>query len=267
MFSTKKAVKDFIKKTSWYHTIEFPNGLITNGIYNYKPFLYYYGFPLTLKDKSILDVGAADGFFSFEFEKRGAKEITAIDTHKFDGSIGHTDISPAKIKNYIKKYKQYRKEKKLYAEICKAFKIKTPVRLLVAKKILKSKVKFKIDSIYNLQWWQKKFDFVFCGDLLEHLKNPLGALENLVCVTKKLCIISLSNYLKENPFANILLPENSLTYHGNKAGGSFFHIHPKTFREMCLASGFKKVVIFSQFNLKNRKLKKNIPHAVFHCFV
>lgn len=261
--------RNIIKKLSWYHTIKLPNNLLTNGVYDHRPILKYYDFPSSLKNKTVLDVGAADGFFSFEFEKKGAKEVMAIDTHQFDGSIGHTDVSPTKIENYLKKYRCFNNEKSLYLDIYKSLKIKTSIRLLIIKKILKSQVKFKIESIYNLKKKKKKFDLVFCGDLIEHLKNPLIALENLVSVSKNLCIISLSNCLEDNLILKLFPGKNKtlLEYHGNKAGGSFFHIYPLTFKEMCLASGFKKVKIISQFNLLNKKYNRSIPHAVFHCFV
>src|SRR5258706_14494121 len=35
--------------------------------------------PADLSGKTVLDVGAWDGFFSFEFERRGAKRVLAID--------------------------------------------------------------------------------------------------------------------------------------------------------------------------------------------
>ena len=263
-----QAIKEFIKKAYWYHTIEFKKNLKTSGVYDHRPCLKYYCFPKSLKNKTVLDVGAGDGYFSFEFEKKGASKVLAIDTHQFDGSIGHTDISPAKIFNYIKKYQVYKKEKKLYSNLLNELKIDQPIRLLIAKKLLNSNVNFKIDSIYNLKAWNEKFDLVFCGDLIEHLKNPLNALENLAKVTKKVCIISLSNCLKTPIWLRFSFkkPKTYLEYHGNKAGGSFFHIHPQTFKQMCLASGFKKVKIVSIFDLKNKKTKRKIPHAVFHCF-
>ncbi len=68
----------------WYHTIDFGNGEITDGIYDHRPLLKYYGFPESLKGKKVLDVGCADGFFSFEFERRGADKVVALDTYKSD---------------------------------------------------------------------------------------------------------------------------------------------------------------------------------------
>lgn len=72
------------KHKQWYHTIDFGNGEITDGIYNHRPLLKYYGFPESLKEKRVLDVGCADGFFSFLFEKKGAVQVIALDAYKSD---------------------------------------------------------------------------------------------------------------------------------------------------------------------------------------
>jgi len=287
---TKQTIQDFINNAIWYHTIKFPNDLTSNGVYDHKNKLKYYGFPDNLDNKSVLDVGASDGFFSFEFEKRKAKEVVAIDTHNYDGSIGHTDISPAKIESYQKKYSRHLKEKELFSDICKILNIENLNRLLVAKSLLNSSVKFKEESIYNLKSWNDKFDLVFCGDLIEHLKDPLGALENLASVTNNTCIIALSSSIKQPigpinmlPYRiaqalNIVLKKigirliqkeesSLLEYHGNKAGGSFFHFYPETFKNLALASGFKKVRIFSEFNLENKKKHSQNYHFIFHCYV
>ncbi len=40
--------------------------------------------PEDLTGKTVLDIGAWDGFFSFECERRGAKRVLAIDTYSWD---------------------------------------------------------------------------------------------------------------------------------------------------------------------------------------
>ena len=40
--------------------------------------------PQDLAGKTVLDIGAWDGFFSFECERRGAKRVLAIDTYSWD---------------------------------------------------------------------------------------------------------------------------------------------------------------------------------------
>jgi len=68
----------------WYHTIDLGDGEITNGIYDHRTVLKHYRFPESLKGKKVLDVGCADGFFSFEFWRRGADKVVGLDAYKSD---------------------------------------------------------------------------------------------------------------------------------------------------------------------------------------
>jgi tRNA (mo5U34)-methyltransferase len=63
--------------TYWYHRIELPGGLVTPGWAPLNP--PSYRIPNDLSGKRILDIGAWDGYWSFEALKRGAKQVIAID--------------------------------------------------------------------------------------------------------------------------------------------------------------------------------------------
>lgn len=61
----------------WYHRIELPGGVITPGWAPLVPAAYC--IPADLTGKRVLDVGAWDGYWTFEALKRGAAEVVAID--------------------------------------------------------------------------------------------------------------------------------------------------------------------------------------------
>lgn len=61
----------------WYHRIELPGGVVTPGWYPINPARY--SIPADLTGKRILDVGAWDGYWTFEALKRGARQVVAID--------------------------------------------------------------------------------------------------------------------------------------------------------------------------------------------
>lgn len=61
----------------WYHRIELPGGITTPGAQPVN--VAAYRLPESLEGKRVLDVGAADGYWTFEALRRGAKEVVAID--------------------------------------------------------------------------------------------------------------------------------------------------------------------------------------------
>jgi tRNA (mo5U34)-methyltransferase len=70
-----------LAEKGWYHSFELPDGTLIDGV-NPLPRLRerFARFPIPgdLRGKRVLDIGAWDGWFSFEAERRGA-EVTAID--------------------------------------------------------------------------------------------------------------------------------------------------------------------------------------------
>lgn len=64
----------------WFQRLELAPGLITPGWSDPRiEKLPHFGLPADMQGMRVLDVGCAEGFFSFEAERRGAKEVVAID--------------------------------------------------------------------------------------------------------------------------------------------------------------------------------------------
>ena len=64
-----------------YHTIELPDGSVLPGLQTLEHLrwrLGLFGLPADLRGKRVLDIGAWDGWFSFECERRGA-QVVAVD--------------------------------------------------------------------------------------------------------------------------------------------------------------------------------------------
>ena len=79
-------VKDWRRKLDttegWWHSFELPDGTIINGVCDLPGLrnrLAQFPIPDDLTGKRALDVGAWDGWFSFELERRGA-EVVAVDS-------------------------------------------------------------------------------------------------------------------------------------------------------------------------------------------
>lgn len=63
----------------WYHRFEFAPGVVTPGVNDSRAVLDQLDLPDDLTGLRVLDIGARDGYFSFECERRGAAEVIAID--------------------------------------------------------------------------------------------------------------------------------------------------------------------------------------------
>jgi len=160
------SIQQEIEKCDWYHTIELP-GYITKGRYDWRPYLHKFGLD-DLAEKTVLDVGAGNGYFSFEFEKAGAS-VTALDIpsqqDRDNNALGMEDKSTY----------QYN-----YAGFNSAFSI--------AKRLLNSNVNRVEMNLYDLSPDNVgTFDIVFCNDVLLHLTDPLRAL----CAFRRVCNGSL----------------------------------------------------------------------------
>jgi tRNA (mo5U34)-methyltransferase len=136
----------------WYHKIDLPGGIVTPGWAPIDPAAYRV--PDDLTGKRVLDVGAWDGYWTFEALNRGASEVVAIDDFSdllsrletrtgwgnFDlcrDALGYSDAQ------------------------CKRHDI----------------------SVYDVTEAQfGRFDYVFCFGLLYHLRHPLLALDRLAAI-------------------------------------------------------------------------------------
>jgi len=134
-------------KGSWHSPINLGHGVITAGRKTQRRFarrLRLLQIPKDMTNMRVLDIGTWDGFFAFEFERRGAK-VLAIDN--------------------------WNDEKQL-------------ATFLFARKQLNSKVEYRKMDVHDLdQSLVGKFDIVFFAGMLYHLRYPLKVLERIHSVT------------------------------------------------------------------------------------
>jgi tRNA (mo5U34)-methyltransferase len=73
-----------LEKLGWYHSIELPDGTVIPGhqsLEQQRNRIRQFPVPEDLSGKRVLDIGAWDGWFSFEMERRGA-QVVALDSTK-----------------------------------------------------------------------------------------------------------------------------------------------------------------------------------------
>jgi tRNA (mo5U34)-methyltransferase len=88
---TEKQIGE-LNRLGWYHSIQLPDGQVIQGLQSLEQLrtrLAQFPIPPDLTGKRVLDIGAWDGWFSFEMERRGA-EVMAVD------SAEHTQFGVAR---------------------------------------------------------------------------------------------------------------------------------------------------------------------------
>ena len=158
-----------VGRYAWYHTLELGGGVTTEGMFDHRPVLHRYPVPADLSGKRCLDVATMDGFWAFEMERRGAASVTAIDLDDPE----ELDWPAALRHDHDKTLDETKGE-----------------RFALARRALNSRVERVTLSAYDLGPDLGEFDFVFCGDLLLHLKDPITPVERIRSVCTGSAVIS-----------------------------------------------------------------------------
>ena len=94
--------KELLQK-GWYHSIELPDGTVTDGlitIERLKSRVSHMPIPADLRGKRVLDIGAWDGWFSFEMESRGA-DVVAVDCVEIENFVWAHEARKSKVEYRI----------------------------------------------------------------------------------------------------------------------------------------------------------------------
>lgn len=248
------AVEKIFTQGIWYHTFEF-NKIRSPGTFDYSKKIENLNIP-NLNEKSVLDVGCSDGYFSYYFkEKLKAKKVLGIDYNQYDGSVNFEVLNNFKEEQSDKhrSHNDYSILKKAYNELG----LNNSNKFNLIKKIFNLDIEFKTASVYNLDEIDS-FDVTFCGSLLEHLRDPITAIEQLYFKTKEYCVIDVSNPF--NRLSMLKLP--ILKYSG--ASGHFYRLSENATKLIMEKIGFKNVQIISKYKIKNLKHENIQKHFVVY---
>jgi SAM-dependent methyltransferase len=174
----------------WYHSYYFDNGVSIRGDYDIGADIHDYGFPLDLSGASVLDLGTGGGWFAHYFEQRGAA-VTTYDARgycdfdvygRFDYPSIENDAVPDLPSGVYNRAETAttRREPDRYDEQGRPVYF-SPVSPAFWKMhdLLGSRIESRSGRIYDVSpdvFDGRKFDIVFMGALLCHLRDPIGAL-------------------------------------------------------------------------------------------
>jgi len=139
----------------WFHRMDLGQGIVTPGLDDTPAKLRRIQMPDDLRGRTVLDIGAWDGFFSFEAERRGASRVLAVDSFCWGrGGWG------------------------------------TKAGFDLAHRALGSRVESRELTVDQLSRDAVgAFDVVFFFGVLYHLRDPLAALERVAAVTGSMLLL------------------------------------------------------------------------------
>ncbi|WP_157220255.1 class I SAM-dependent methyltransferase [Flavisphingomonas formosensis] len=163
MLPDPSALRQRMMEIDWFHRIEIAPGMVTPG--KIDPAIRVAGLrlPEDLTGQHVLDVGAWDGFFSFEAERRGADRVVAIDSFCWSGdgwgSRAGFDFARQALGSHVE-----------------------PVEMEV----------LDLDPARI-----GRFDIVLFLNVLYHMRNPALAIERVASVTRRQLILETHTDLND----------------------------------------------------------------------
>jgi tRNA (mo5U34)-methyltransferase len=220
----------------WYHTQEVAPGVVTPGMFDLRPYVDRYGLPGDLTGMRALDVGTFEGFWAFELERRGA-EVTALDVDRIQQLDWPRHLRPSEdgVRGGGFELVHAAREsgvRRVGATIYEA----TPERL------------------------GGRFDLVFCGSVLIHVRDPMLALERLASLCRGDLILAEEYSRRLERLPRLRLAE----FRGESPWMTWWRPTSRTWLAMVRCAGFTEAQVHSRFKLRFRERRGGVPHVVIH---
>jgi tRNA (mo5U34)-methyltransferase len=223
----------------WWHSIKLGDGVTTPGHKTpelLQTELKSLNLP-ALKGKSVLDIGAWDGFYSFEAERQGASRVVALDHYVWSMDI------PAMMAYYANC-----KEKGIVPEQYDAVpQMWRPAELPgkrgfdLAREALGSKVTSVVTDFTTTDLDALgQFDVTLYLGVIYHMQDPLRCLKRVAQVTRELAVIESSAIVVPG-FENRALWEFYPTNELNDDVSNWWGPSRTGLLGMCRAAGFSRV--------------------------
>jgi tRNA (mo5U34)-methyltransferase len=237
-----------VQEIGWYHTIELGHGIVTPGFIDNRPTVHLFGIPEDLAGKRCLDIGTYDGFWGFEFERRGASEVIGIDV---DSPLEHDMPRPAKLRALAEAGTEGEVHRQRWDDQSGEYGLQYPgAGFRLARDILGSKMRREPVDVYDVSPERLgMFDLAFISQLLLRLRDPQTVIENMISVLNPGGIAIIAE-----PYAPDLeaLGRPLSEFLGTNTLGVWWAHSIHSLKSMMTVAGFSPVEEVSRFAAQNR---------------
>jgi 2-polyprenyl-3-methyl-5-hydroxy-6-metoxy-1,4-benzoquinol methylase len=162
----------------FYHAMDLPGFGLVRAHWDLRGRLDDYVAGVEVAGKSVLDIGTATGFLSFEAEKRGATRVLSF------------DMSDVRQQTFLPfEDKLYYREPERWAEVYGAEIEQWKNAYWLCHRLLNSKAEVYYGNIYDLPKELGQFDIAIVGSVVEHLSDQITALGSIARLTKETIVL------------------------------------------------------------------------------
>ena len=233
-----------VKKEIWFHSIDLGDGIVTKGQKTQAALAKELS-ALRLPDvrgKEVLDIGAFDGFYSFEMERRGARRVVALDLQVWEVET-----------NFSEEYRRhcltsgfdpdppYKTEWLQWSG--RPGELPGKRRFDIAHAALGSRVEVVVrDFMRTGPEDIGTFDVVLFLGVLYHMQDPLGAMKRVASLTRQVAVIETEAIFTRD-LEQRALCEFFASDELNSDYSNWWAPNAQALTGLCTAAGFDRVVI------------------------
>jgi tRNA (mo5U34)-methyltransferase len=218
----------------WHHAIDLGGGVVTPGLAH-----RFTALEQTLPDmagRSVLDIGAWDGLYSFLAEQRGAARVVALDHYAWGVDLAARNVYWEECTRAGVMPDHDRDEVDFWRDDLPG---RRPFEL--AREVLRSRVEPVVADFMTADPEQLgRFDVVLHLGVLYHLREPFAALQRLRRVTREVAVVETEGIVVPGHTDEALLR----FYPGDELGGDYgnwFATSEVALHGMLRAAGFRTV--------------------------
>jgi tRNA (mo5U34)-methyltransferase len=149
----------------WYHTFDLPGGVVTEGYFDLRSVVPKLPLPASLAGKRVLDAAACEGFWSFELARRGADEVVSL------------DLPDTTEQDWQGLHEEGQRERGKGAANANFHFVRDKLGITNVERVDMNLYDVNPDALGT-------FDYVFVGNVLIHLADPVRALRALRSVIR-----------------------------------------------------------------------------------
>jgi tRNA (mo5U34)-methyltransferase len=249
-----------IRQRRFFHNIDLGDGLSTQGDSVDTQVFYLPGAIPDVRGKSVLDIGAWDGKFSFEAERAGAARVVALDHYvwRLDAAARQAYYDECAAEGRLPDGD--RVDNGFLGE-------GTPGKrgFDLVHTYLDSRVEAVVDDFTTMDVDQLgRFDVVFYFGVLYHMVDPIHALKRLLRVTDGVAVIETAGVRVPGYAGHGLI--NFFAGDGlNNDFGNWFAPSAAALTAMCRAAGFRHAELKATFEHPRSRWQRTLDSTPVNC--